>query len=262
VRSLVDLQDAFAQAMTGGQSDGIAWGHVASVAANAHRLAIHSRHYEASLTAALCEKFPACAWLAGTEVVREAACAYAHATPPRQPCIAEYGADFPQFLASHRSAAALPYLGSFAALEWAVAQTSLAIDSPPVTWSTLSGLGPERLLDSTLSLQPGLRYLSSRWRVDGLMTIYLRGAEPERFTLDESPTHMEIRGARGDVAIARLDAAAFRFRAELAAGRSIANAADYALASRADFDAGEALRDLARTGLVVRVHAPLPESPQ
>src|SRR4051812_44951384 len=62
------------------------------------RLAIHRRHYEASLVTALTDKFPAVTWLAGAAFMTEATRAFVHRHPPSMPCIAEYGADFPDFL--------------------------------------------------------------------------------------------------------------------------------------------------------------------
>jgi hypothetical protein len=213
------------------------------------RLDIHLRHYEASLTAALRDKFAACAWLAGADLVSAAARAYVHAHPPRQPCIAEYGDDFPQFLANYGRAPTMPYLESFAELEWAVGHVSIAIDYPSLSWPDLAEVGPERLVDSALTLQPGLRYLRSAWGVDQLMTMYLSGTEPERFVLPELDTFIEVRGARGAMHLARLDGATFVFRRELASGIPIGEAASRALEYDSAFDPGEALRLLVQTGL-------------
>jgi hypothetical protein len=246
---LAELQQRVAGAVLTGEADTLA-GALVGGAEPRQRLAIHQRHYEASLTAALSEKFPASAWLVGADVVRDAARAYVRAYPPRRPCIAEYGDDFPEFLATHGRAAALPYLASFAALEWAVGQTSIAIDSPPLAWPDLATLGQERLLDTALRLQPGVRHLRSSWRVDELMTMYLRGTETERFELSPEATFIEVRGARGALQVARLDAASFEFRAALANGRTIGDAAVCALDRNASFDAGEALRQLVQAGLV------------
>lgn len=251
---LADLQTQFARAMTTGEgAPGVMqlWGG----ANPGKRLNIHLRHYEASLTAALGDKFPACAWLAGADVVSPAARAYVHAHPPTQPCIAEYGEDFPQFLANHGRARTLPYLESFAELEWAVGRASIAIDDPPLSWSEIGRIGSERLIDSVLALQPGLRYLCSAWAVDQLMTTYLSGTEPERFVLPESDTFIEVRGARGTVHLARLDGATFTFRRDLAAGRSVGDAAGSALDRDSTFDPGEALRLLVRAGLITTTAA-------
>lgn len=251
MRPLHDLQDAFARAMTSGNPR---WLDAELVGGRTPRgrIAIHLRHYQASLTAALCEKFPASAWLVGSERVRDAARAYARRRPPRQPCIAEYGRDFPAFLAAHDGGdqAPLPYLESFAALEWAVGQASIAIESPPCSWQELSRIGPERLLDSTHALQPRVRYMRSRWRIDELMTTYLHGTQPDRFVLVEADTFVEVRGTRGRVQLTRLDESTFVFRAALAEGRALGDAAGDALKRDPMFDAGEAFRELAHAGLI------------
>ena len=46
------------------------------------RLAIHRRHYEASLVTALLTKFPATVWLTGSPLVTEAARLFVRAHPP------------------------------------------------------------------------------------------------------------------------------------------------------------------------------------
>jgi len=243
MRALVDLQGSFAHAMTSG--DGAALGgHLRGGRDPGRRLAIHLRHYATSLAAALCDKFPASTWLIGDAAMREAAGAYTRFHPPRQPCIAEYGRDFPEFLARHPRAARLPYVRSFAELEWAVAQASIAVDAPPLSWTELTTCGAECLVESRLALQPGVHYVRAGWRVDELMQNYLSGVSPERFVLVNAATRIEVRGARGEFRLVRLDAATFAFRTTLAAGRTVGAAADAALGLDQRFDAGAALRAL------------------
>jgi len=251
---LADLQSAFAHAMTTGKAGPVVE-HLVGGADPGKRLNIHLRHYEASLATALCEKFEACAWLAGADLVNAAARAYVCAQPPRQPCIAEYGGDFPEFLAQHGRARTMPYLESFAMLEWAVGRVSIAIDYSPLSWSDVGRIGSEHLVDSVLALHPGLRYVRSTWGVDQLMTTYLSGTQPERFVLPESDTFIEVRGARGTVHLARLDGATFTFRRDLAAGRSVGDAAESALELNSTFNPGEALGLLVHAGLVIATTA-------
>jgi hypothetical protein len=248
--SLADLQERVARTMTTGEHAPVAVPLVGG-ADPSRRLSIHVRHYEASLTAALSDKFGACAWLAGKDLVSAAARAYVHACPLHQPCIADYGEDFPQFLANWNHARTLPYLESFAVLEWLVGQVSIAISDAPLTWPALAELGPERLLDAALALQPGLRYLRATHGVDRLMTLYLSGTEPERFVLPATDTFIEVRGARGAVQLAALDGATFAFRTALASGSSVGDAAGRALDYDTAFDPGTALRLLVQNGLVI-----------
>lgn len=249
MRGLVDLQRNFARAMTSG--DGAALGgHLLGGHDASERVAIHLRHYATSLAAVLCDKFPASAWLVGAETMREVAHAYARLHPPLQPCIAEYGRDFPQFLARHPRTASLPYVRSFAELEWAVAQASIALDAPPLSWGALTACGAERCVESRLVLQPGVHYVRAGWCIDELMQTYLSGVAPERFVLVDADMRIEVRGARGTFRLARLDAATFAFRTTLAAGRTVGEAADAALMLDPRFDPGGALRALVDAELV------------
>jgi hypothetical protein len=219
------------------------------------RFEIHARNYEASLRSALASKFPAATWLAGAETVDDAARAFLRARPPQRPCIAEYGADFPEFLAGFGRARALPYLRAFAELEWAVGRASIAVNRAPLSWSAFVAIGTERLLGAKVGLQDGVRYVRAAWRVDELMKTFLQGTEPARFELAEADTCLEVRGSRGAVAIERIERAAFAFRSCLALGGSIEDAGAMALEHDDGFDVGDALGRLVHAELAVELHA-------
>jgi hypothetical protein len=246
-RGLAEIQEALAKALVSGAR--VAAAHFVGGTDPARRLAIHERHYVTSLTAALAQKFPACAWLTSGDLMAAAARAFVRARPPGRPCIAEYGREFPEFLAGFAAAGAWPFLPSFAALEWHVALASIAVDAPSLEWASLAGLGAERLLDARFELQPGLGYLAAPWDVAELMTAYLRGAAP--FAAARARTFIEIRGARAELSLARLDGATYTFRAALAAGARLGDAATGALEIDAKFDAGAALRMLVAAGLAI-----------
>ena len=254
MRRLAELQHTLADALIGGDADRVASAVHGGRDPRA-RLSIHVRHYETSLVTALHMKFPATQWLVGSELVAAAARAYVHARPPTRPCIAEYGTGFPAFLARFARARGLPYLRMFAELELAAAETATAIELPPLAWTQVASTSPERLLACTVGIQPGARYLRSRWRVDELMKTYLSDSMPERFVVGRSETCIEVRGARGALRFARMERAAFAFRAALAAGFTIGAAAARALRYDASFDAGAALRELVQAGLVTSLEA-------
>src|SRR5437764_325068 len=121
-------------------------------------LSIHRRHYEASLVTALMDKFPAVTWLAGAAFMEDAARAFVHRHPPRAPCIADYGADFPQFLRDEASAARLPYLASFAELEWCLGRSAIAVDEAPLALSAFADHAATTV-DVRLVLQSGLHFV-------------------------------------------------------------------------------------------------------
>jgi hypothetical protein len=217
------------------------------------RFRIHTRNYEASLTEAISNKYPATAWLIGEQRFNVAARAYVHAEPPRKPCIAEYGATFSAFLERSDHSFSVPYLGAFAALEWSVGQVSVATAAQPMVWDDVAATGSEALLDSALELQPGIRYLRAAWAVEELFNVYWRGVEVDRFVLPQRATYIEVRGCRGEFWVTTIAPAAFEFRSALAAGRSVGNAAAAALDGDAMFDAGTALREVIAANLAIGI---------
>jgi len=223
--------------------------------ASLSRLAIHQRHYEASLVRSILDKFPATTWLLGSEAVTGAARSYVRARPPNRPCIAEYGRDFPAFLAGNRDVIP-PCTWAFAKLEWAVAQASIAITEPPLAWADLVALGPVALPDVTLALQAGLHYVRASHAVDDLMRLYLTNTAPERFTLEPGITLIQVRGARGEIEMARLDAGTFVLRASMRGGRPLGDSVGRAFQADPTFDPTSALQALFAEGLVAAVVQP------
>jgi hypothetical protein len=256
VLSLADTQAHLRHALVTGDASGILPLLVGGRDAGA-RLAIHRRHYDASLVKALLGKFPATVWLVGGPCVTEAARAFAHTHPPCAPCMAEYGSEFPKFLSTWAAgegvwpaAERVPYLQAFAQLEWHLGQVAVAIDRAPVPIEQFAQLDSNALMRARLILQPGLGYLAASWPVDELMTLHLTDTAPEQFPLAPADVWIEIRGARGEFQINRVDAGDFIFRTAILEGLSIGEAAVYALDAHPGFAPGQALAALVGAGLV------------
>jgi hypothetical protein len=218
----------------------------------ARRLAIHRRNYHASLMAALATKFPATAWLMGPAAFTDAAGKYVTARPPRAPCIAEYGEDFPTYVAHQPISARAPYLASVAEADWHLGQVSIAVSETPLPIAMLASLPEDRLPDIRLTLQPGLRFLVAEWPIDRLIALHLGDNPPDQFVLEREAVRLQFRGARGKFDVERLGLGAFAFRRALAAGGTLGAASESALAEENDFDPGAALATLFGSGLVVR----------
>lgn len=217
------------------------------------RLAIHQRHYRISLVTSLLERFPATLWLAGSDIVTNAASAFVSRVPPSRPCIAEYGEAFPAFLAEWPGAASFPYLHQFAALEWQLARASLAVDDPPLTSTALHAVEPDRLAESQLSLQPGLFHMRLDWALDDLVTLYLTDRSPETFALTSGSVFLEGHGSRGELRMTRLAPGDFAFRRALVTGRTLTDAITLAAQVDQAFDLGRALVDMLGFGLITAV---------
>lgn len=249
VRSLAEVQRGFRHAVVTGEAADVVpllvgGGDVAA------RVRIHHRHYQTSLVEALVGKYPATAWLIGTEALREAARAFVREYPPRALCIAEYGDEFPRFVGEAPTASRTPYLHWFAELERHLAKVSLAVDEPPMDIGAVAALGTGTMVDMGAQLQPGLRYLDAPWPVDELMRLYLTDTAPEQLAFVAEDVWLEIRGARGQFTMRRLDAAEWAFRRALGAGRSLGEAAEEALETGVPFEAGVSLMSLLDDGLI------------
>jgi hypothetical protein len=254
--SLLEIQRQVRGAVVADEAGGALLALLAGGRDPAARLAIHRHHYQESLTRALLDKFPAVGWLAGERFVAAAAHAFVRAHPPAAPCIAEYGADYPAFLASRAGADRLPYLRAFAELEWHVGKVSIAVDEAPLTIESLASIDASELPDHRLTLQGGLRYCTAAWPIDDLIKQYLSCAAPERYAFDPTDVHLEIRGARSEFHIERLAQPGFVFRSAVADGVTIGTAAERALDINATFDPGQALLRLVSAGLVIAIDKP------
>jgi putative DNA-binding protein len=154
-----------------------------------HRLAIHRRHYVASLSRALVERFPATVWLVGSELVTHASTSFVREYPPSRPCVAEYGDGFPRHLGKHPAAASLPYLTQFAELEWHLGRLALATE------------------DST-----NVQHVHLDWALDELIGFYLTDTVPDEYALRQEDVWLEIRGLRGELQMNRLTGEEFARR--------------------------------------------------
>jgi Putative DNA-binding domain len=144
------------------------------------RLAVHVRHYHASLTRAIVERFPATVWLGGSELVIEAAREFVRTYPPTRPCLAEYGDAFPAFLGAWAKASHLPYLAQFASIDWHLGRLAIATDDPPII-------------------------LRLDWSLDELVRFFLSDQAPEAYVLRAETVWLELRGARGELSVQRCD---------------------------------------------------------
>src|SRR5438552_48313 len=167
--TLADIQAGIRDALVNGNATAVAPVLLGGTSPE-HRLAIHQRHYVASLTRALVERFPATVWLVGSELVTHAATSFIRERPPSRPCVAEYGDDFPQYLGAHSAAGPLPYLAQFAELEWHLGRLALATDE-----------------------SPNVQYIHLDWALDELIGLYLTDTAPGEYVLRQEDVWLEIR---------------------------------------------------------------------
>jgi hypothetical protein len=138
-----------------------------------------------------------------------------------------------------------------ARLDWHLGCLSVALAHAPVALVTLAAVDPLRLPELQFTLQPGLAFVSSAWPVDELVHLRHQDSQPNELVFASRATHLQLRGARGQFTLLRLEPGTFTFRASLAAGDPLGEAAAQAAAAQPGFDLSAALATLFSEGLVI-----------
>jgi hypothetical protein len=206
------------------------------------RLAVYRHHVLTTLTAALEAAYPVVCRLVDKRFFAYAADAFIRRHPPAGPCLGEYGAILPDFLASFPACEGLPYLPDVARLEWAVhmaAQQSAAALLDP---ARLQRVDPSDMAELSFVPDPSLALLASPWPVDKIWRAHHEGEALPR--LGGGSVCLQIQAARENVTIRVLEPATYAFRDALVRGLTLGEAAGLALESHPSFNLTEAIREL------------------
>ncbi len=239
--SLRDLQRDFSAALLGGPPGAIAARVLADRLPAEARLQVYRNHVRISLREALAATFPVVQRLVGEGYFATAARHFLQTQPPASPVLAEYGARFPDFLATAPNAP--HYLADVARLEWALNLAYGAPDATPLDARHLAGLTPEAY--ATLRLKP----LASTVLVPSPHPIQAiwRANQPDRDGTADAmggETVLVWRSADGDAACRALVPGEAAFLRALTDGQALGGAAAGALAADPSFNLAAAIQGL------------------
>jgi hypothetical protein len=214
------------------------------------RVGIYRHHAFATLGDALQGTFPVVCRLVDKRFFSYTAHEYLREHPPHSRCLAEYGADFADFLDRFTPCVKVPYLGDVARFEWALKIAATVREATPLQLVTLAAIPPGEAAYVSLRLQPSLSYLASPWPID---TIWQTNQEDDVPPIDlaNGDTRLEIRNVGEAVTWRRLDPGTFAFRTSLADGFVLAAAMSAATLKDPNFDLTAALRQVFAEGLAV-----------
>jgi len=250
--SLRELQAGFRAALLADDERGVAPDVVDDGLSASARLAVYRHHVFTTLTAALEATYPVVCRLVDRRFFGWVADQYVRVRPPAGPCLFEYGADFPEFVAAFPACAHLPWLADVARLEWAMNAALHAPDAPTLEPEALRALDPPALARLTLRLDPSVTLLASRWPVDAIWRANQAGANlTVTVDLDAGGASLEVRRVDDDVVLRALPPATFALRAALAAGRTLEDAVEQALDTDPAFDLAGEIRALLDERLLV-----------
>lgn len=218
------------------------------------RLGIYRHHAFTTLTAALQATFPVVCRLVDERFFAYAADQYIRQDPPSGPCLYEYGATFPAFLAGFPACQGLPYLADVARLEWAMNRALHAPDHVPLEPAALQAQASEVNGNEVFSLDPSLSLVASPWPIHRIW----RANQPEAdadttVDLTAGGIGLEVRRPGDDVVFRGLDPGVFAFRHALAEGHRLAQAVGRALAVDEAFDLPGTLAAIFQEGLLAGI---------
>lgn len=143
----------------------------------AKRFDVYRNNVAVSLADALETSFPVVRALVGDEFFRALAGAALRQYPPRSARMAEYGQDFPGFLADFPPVAQLPYLPDVARIENAMRRAYHAADIMAFGAGDLGQMGPEVFERTCFSLVPAVTILRSAYPFATIWLNHQPGAE-------------------------------------------------------------------------------------
>jgi hypothetical protein len=141
----------------------------------ARRFDVYRNNVAVSLSRALAARYPVIERLVGGAFFAPLARAFAETHRPRTPVLADWGADFPAFLAGQQPLAPYPYLPDVARIEWARGIAYHSADLPPADLAQIAGADPAGL---RLHLHPGLSLVTSAHAAVTIWTANQPGADP------------------------------------------------------------------------------------
>jgi hypothetical protein len=248
--SLARFQDDFAQALLA--TDAAPSPVLAAVTAQP-AFAIYRNTVMKGCIDALQANYPAVTRLVGEEWLRAAAAVYVRDELPAQPMLLEYGANFAGFLAQFEAAAELPYLPGVAQLDrfWTEAHAATSEDAlSPVALTTLAAGNFFRA-----RLQP---HAATRWAWFSdapIYSIWSRNRSDAEFDgdIEWQPEGALLTRPGDSVQWCALDRAGCVFLDTCAAGGTLADAAQAALAVQPDANLGSLMARLLEAGAFSRL---------
>jgi hypothetical protein len=228
--SLLEAQRAIRLSLVERDDSAAAAYIVADELAPEQRLSVYRNTFASNLANALRLSFPAVQRLVGAEFFDGVARIFAHERPPVSAYLDEYGAEFPDFLARFAPAVSLVYLPDVARLEWAVNRALHAPDAEPLDAARLAALVPSDHDRVRFVPHPSVSLVRADYPVDAIWRAVLEQDDVALSTIDlaAGPVWLLVQRLATGVEVTRVDERAWRFAAELFAGRPLGAALEAA----------------------------------
>jgi hypothetical protein len=222
-------------------------------APDARRFAVYRNNVAVGLIGALEARYPVLRRLAGDDLFRAMARAFARAHKPRSPLMIAYGEAFPEFVADYLAEAeagaglGLACLADVARLENAWVEAYHAKEASAATVSELAELSPDRLPGTRIVFHPAARLLRLATPAASVWASCQEGAEPPA----SDPAGAEdalVTRPDCDVHVRALPPLGYDFASRLREGATLIEAAQ--ALNESAFDFGTHLVGLVESGAI------------
>jgi Putative DNA-binding domain len=251
--TLHELQSNFVQFLVGEASSDVVETVDAGGADPVSLLSIYRNNMLITLMDTLAVTFPVVRRLVDPRFFEYASQTFISGNLPSKPCLAEYGSEFPSFLALFPPAAEVPYLSDVASLEWAISRVMRSEIEPEISLDSIVNIetDPAKI---RLRIGTSVRYLASVYPIHQIWLANRSDIEPAEMHLSRKREHLQIRQT-DSLELQCLPPAVWLFRALIADGGELGAAAEAAFELDPMFKLPVALASMFNDGIVVGLAA-------
>jgi hypothetical protein len=199
------------------------------------RFSVYRNNVVVGLIDALNANFPAVCRIVGETFFHAMARAFAIEHPPSSPILLDYGAGFPDFIASFEPAAALTYLADVARIERAWSEAYHSREAEPLSPAAFATGPVEHVADLRLELHPSLRIVRSGFPALSIWRMNVGDGVPGPIDLDAGGEDALVVRPAADVEVRAMPPGGGEFVRALACGGSLGEATNSALLASPGF---------------------------
>jgi Putative DNA-binding domain len=214
----------------------------------ADRLNIFRNNFLVAHTSALAAVFPVVRRLVDPRFFAYLAHEFLRRHPATHPCLSEYGAAFPGFVAHFAPVGRIAYLEDVARLEWAISRVTNAPATTSMSLKQFAARAGDPAL-ARLTLSPRVRLIASKFPIDLIWRMNQPDGDVHAVDMDGHAAYLEIRAGRPEL-LRRMDKVDWIFRGFIAAGDALGVATETTLHFDRQFDLAGAIARLFAEGLV------------